>query len=191
MTHHAVLSAIGCTWTVLGLIWILGVAFTKRTVRRQPLGSRIFHLVFAGAGFALLGSDWFERSWLATRILPQSSAFEIAGLVLTIAGCAFAAWARITLGGNWSSQATVKANHELVVTGPYALMRHPIYTGLATAALGTAFAIAEVRCILGMVVIVLALFVKISHEEKFMMQTFPEGYPRYRRRVKALIPGLL
>ena len=191
MTHPNVLSAIGYTWEILGVIWLLGLAFTKRTVRRQPSGALLFHMALALIGISLLGSHWFDHSWLATRFLPQSSLFEIAGLVLTIAGCAFAAWARITLGGNWSSHATVKAGHELIVTGPYALTRHPIYTGLITAALGTGFAAGEVRCILGMVIIVLALAIKMSQEEKLMMQTFPDVYPRYRQRVKALIPGLL
>jgi protein-S-isoprenylcysteine O-methyltransferase Ste14 len=191
MTHSQALSAIGYTWEVLGMIWLAGLAFTKRTVRRQPTGARLFHLVLALSGFCLLGSNRFASGWLATRFLPASHELELAGLVVTIAGCAFAVWARLTLGGNWSGQATVKAGHELVTTGPYALARHPIYTGLVTGAVGTAIAVGEVRSILGLVLIVLAFTIKMSQEENLMMQTFPEAYPRYRERVKALIPGLL
>ena len=191
MTHSYVLSAIGYTWEVLGLVWLVGLVFTKRTVRRQPAGPRLFHLAVALSGFWLVGSNRFASGWLTTPFLPASSELEFAGLAVTIAGCAFAVWARLTLGGNWSGQATVKEGHELVTTGPYALARHPIYTGLVTAAVGTSIAVGEVRSILGLVLIVLAFIIKMSQEEHLMMQTFPEGYSRYRQRVKALIPGLL
>jgi protein-S-isoprenylcysteine O-methyltransferase Ste14 len=191
MVHFNVSSAIGYTWEALGVVWLAGLAFTKRTVRRQPGGARLFHLALAMTGFTLLGSRWFEYGWFAERFVPQSRALELIGLAVTVAGCLFAIWARLALGSNWSGQATVKAGHELVVTGPYALTRHPIYTGLVTAVLGTAFAIGEMRCILGFIIIVLALTIKMSQEERLMLQTFPQAYPQYQRRVKALIPGLL
>lgn len=184
-------SAFGYAWGTVGVVWMAGLAFTKRTVRSQPSGARIFHLALAFLGFALLGSHWFEGGWMATRFLPPIDGVRIAGLVITIAGCLFAIWARLTLGGNWSGRATVKAGHELVVTGPYAIARHPIYTGLMIAVGGTALARGEVRCILGVVVILMALMIKMSQEERLMLQTFPEAYPHYRRRVKALIPGVL
>ena len=141
-------------------------------------------------GFTLLGSDRLNAGWLGERFLPQTPGLPIAGLALTIAGCLFAIWARITLGSNWSGRATVKAGHELITTGPYALSRHPIYTGLLVASLGTALAAAEWRCVLGLALIVLAFAVKIGQEEHFMMLTFPDTYPSYRRRVRALIPGV-
>src|ERR1700757_2373593 len=75
MTHLTVLSAIGYTWEALGLIWLAGLAFTKRTLRRQPNGAWLFHLALALLGFSLLGSSFFTGSWLATRFLPQSSTF--------------------------------------------------------------------------------------------------------------------
>jgi protein-S-isoprenylcysteine O-methyltransferase Ste14 len=183
VTHSTTLSLIGYTWGALGLVWLIGLAFTRRTVRR--------HLALASVGFALLGSNWFAHTWMAMRFLPQSQLFDTVGLALTVAGCAFAVWARITLGRNWSGQATIKSGHEVIVTGPYALARHPIYTGFVTAAIGTAFAVGEIRCVLGLVVIVLALMIKMSQEEKLMMQTFPDVYARYRQHVRALIPGFL
>ncbi len=185
-----VLAAIGYTWEALGFVWLVGLAFSKRTVRLQSPGSRIFHLALAGLGFSLLGSRYFSAGWLGIRILPSDPMVEYIGLAITIAGCFFAVWARITLGSNWSGTATVKAGHELIVTGPYAVARHPIYTGLVGAALGTGIAFGEARCALGLIVILLALAVKMSQEERLMLQTFPESYSAYRRRVKALIPGV-
>jgi protein-S-isoprenylcysteine O-methyltransferase Ste14 len=125
------------------------------------------------------------------RFLPSVPGLPLAGLALTITGCAFAIWARLTLGANWSGRATVKAGHELVIKGPYALARHPIYTGLLLASVGTGLAIGEWRCLLGLALLAIVFIAKIGQEEKLMLQTFPEAYPRYRRCVKALIPGLL
>jgi protein-S-isoprenylcysteine O-methyltransferase Ste14 len=188
-----VYAAIGYTWEALGLVWLAGLAFSaKRTVRTQPGGARLFYVALAALGAAMIARRrWFGYGWLAVRFVPPSQTLAFAGLALTVAGCLFAAWARLTLGSNWSGQPTVKAGHELVVTGPYAIARHPIYTGFLTAAVGTSLAIGEMRCILGLVVIVLALMIKMSQEERLMMQTFPNTYPLYRQRVKAVIPGLL
>jgi protein-S-isoprenylcysteine O-methyltransferase Ste14 len=184
-------AAVGYTWEALGLVWLVGLAFTKRTVRSQPTGPRIFYLALAMLGFFMLGSDLFDAGWLGQRFLPADPRVRIAGLIVTIAGCLFAVWARITLGSNWSGRATVKAGHELIVTGPYALARHPIYTGLLVAAVGTGLVSGKIRSLLGFVLIVLALTIKMSQEERLMVQTFPAAYPAYRRRVKALIPGVL
>lgn len=183
-------SAIGYAWGSLGLVWLIGLAFTKRTVRSQPSGTHLFHLALAALGFLLLGSRYFEFGWLAERFLPSTYPVKLVGLAITIAGCLFAIWARFTLGSNWSGRATVKAGHELITSGPYSIARHPIYTGLLVGALGTAVAEGQVRCLLGFVLIVLALAVKMSQEERLMLQTFPETYPAYRHRVKALIPGV-
>lgn len=191
MTPSTALSTTGYIWATLGLVWLVGFAFAKKTVRRQPAGARLFHLAIALTGFTLLGSKYFATGWLATRIVPDRAWIDLSGVLLTTLGCGFAIWARITIGGNWSGQATVKAGQELITSGPYALARHPIYTGLLTAALGTAIAIGELRCALGMLLIVLALLIKMSQEEKLMTQTFPDSYPNYRRQVKALIPGVL
>jgi protein-S-isoprenylcysteine O-methyltransferase Ste14 len=155
-------TAIAYTWESLGLVWLVGLAFTKRTLRSQPSGARIFHLMIAMLGFFLLGSQFFDSGWLGKRFLPADQRLQLIGLAITIAGCLFAVWARITLGSNWSGRATVKAAHELIVTGPYALARHPIYTGLLSAALGTGLAAGKIRCLVGFMLIILALLVKMS-----------------------------
>jgi protein-S-isoprenylcysteine O-methyltransferase Ste14 len=184
-------SAIVWTWEALGLLWLAGYAFTKPTFRAQPLGSRLFYIALAFLGFVFLGAPWFRRGWLAMRFVPDGPSLGVAGFLLTLAGALFAAWARVTLGANWSGRPGVKVGHELVIKGPYALARHPIYTGLLLAAAGTALAIGEWHSVFGVVLIALALAAKMAHEERLMMQTFPDAYPSYRKRVKALIPGVL
>jgi len=178
-------------WDAVALVWLAGYAFTKRTVRTQPLGTRLFHIALLVLGGFLLGSARFSYGWLAYRFVPASDGVQITALAAVVAGCLFAIWARLTLGANWSARATVKAGHELVTSGPYSLARHPIYTGLLLAVAGSALAIGEWRCILGLLIIVFAMLIKMSQEERLMLQTFPGAYPAYRQRVKALIPGLL
>jgi protein-S-isoprenylcysteine O-methyltransferase Ste14 len=186
-----VTSAIGWAWASVALVWVVGLLSTKRTVRSQPAGTRVFQLFVFALGFMLMSRNWFAFGWLGTRMTPDLPAIAVTGLAITIAGCAFAIWARIKLGGNWSGRATVKQGHELITTGPYAVARHPIYTGLALALAGTALAGGEWRYVLGFILVLFGMLSKMSQEERLMMQTFPETYPRYRQRVKALIPGVL
>lgn len=191
MTHQTSLTVIGYAWEILAIFWLAGIAFTKRTVRSQPLGQRVFQMALVLFGFTLLGSSYLRGGWLGRNFIPTSPAVEAIGVGITVAGCFFAIWARITLGSNWSGRATVKAGHELITKGPYAIARHPIYTGILIGAVGTGLAMAEWRCLLGFALIALSFAAKIGQEEKLMMQTFPDAYPRYRHRVKALIPGVL
>jgi len=191
MTSLNVEDAIGYTWEAVGLVWLVGLVFTKRAVRSQSNGTRLFHLALAALGFSLLSQRGFRDGWLGMRFVPRLELLAITGLGLTIAGCLFAIWARVTLGSNWSGRAEVKEGHALVTSGPYAIARHPIYTGFLLAAAGTALANGEWHGVLALVVILLALMVKMSQEERLMMQTFPTAYPAYRQRVKALVPGIL
>lgn len=181
---------IGYCWAALACVWLVGMIRLKRVRYSQPAGPRFFHLALASLGFGLLGSPAFSGGWLGAQLIPRSTASAFFGLALTAAGCAFAGWARVVLGGNWSARATVKAGHELIIRGPYRLARHPIYTGLLLAAAGTAVATGQARCILGLAVIFLALVLKVSQEEALMMKTFPQEYAAYRARVKTLVPGV-
>ena len=107
------------------------------------------------------------------------------------AGLGFAVWARRCLGRNWSGIVTVKQGHELIRSGPYALVRHPIYTGLLLAILGTASAIGEWRGLIAFVLITAGFVLKLRIEEDFISETFGEQYARYRAEVPALIPFIV
>jgi protein-S-isoprenylcysteine O-methyltransferase Ste14 len=182
---------IGYTWMTLGAVWLFGIGFSKPTVRRVPSATRLLQSAILLLGFILVGTHQLRQGLLGVRMWPQSMTISEVGLALTMLGCLFAIWARITLGTNWSGRPTVKADHELIIKGPYALARHPIYTGFLVAAAGTGIAGGEWRCAAGMVLIVVGLALKMQSEEQLMNETFPAAYPEYRRRVKALIPGVL
>ncbi len=110
---------------------------------------------------------------------------------VTAAGLLFSVWARAHLGRNWSGSVTIKADHELITTGPYRLARHPIYTGLLLAFAGTALIVAEWRAVLAFVIAFLALWRKLKLEERWMREQFGAAYDDYARRVAALVPFLL
>jgi protein-S-isoprenylcysteine O-methyltransferase Ste14 len=129
--------------------------------------------------FLLLG-----RSRLPAVLAPR---FAI-GLALTILGLGFAVWARVHLGRFWSGMVTLKKDHELIRSGPYAFVRHPIYTGLLTAAAGTALARGTLAALLALGLIGVACWLKIRAEEKLLTNHFGDAYRDYRRQVAALIP---
>jgi protein-S-isoprenylcysteine O-methyltransferase Ste14 len=184
-------SLVDAAWIVAGIVWLVGALRTKRTARTQSSVSRLVQTLLAGAAFALVFNDRFAIGFLAWRFVPYSLVIAYTGLAFTLAGLGFAIWARVFLGGNWSAIVTIKQDHQMVRTGPYALVRHPIYSGFLLAVLGSALVFGEVRGLLALGVACLAWWLKSRLEEKFMEQQFGEEYAVYKRRVKALIPFVL
>ena len=175
-------------WAAFGLVWLVSAFTNKRTARKQPIGTLIVHVCVLGLAFDLLFSSLFRRGFLRSPFLPDTAAVVWIGTVLTIAGIAFAIWARFHIGRNWSGFVTLKEGHSLVRTGPYALVRHPIYTGLLLAVLGTAIVHREIGALIAFALLVVEWKRKSLLEERFMIDQFGAGYLEYRREVKGLIP---
>jgi len=175
-------------WIAIGIVWLLGALFTKRSARAQSWGSRIFHRTLGVVAFLVGFTPYFQFPQLTRRFVPSSPAVTSIGLVLTLLGISLAIWARFFLGGNWSGTVTVKADHTLVRRGPYALVRHPIYSGFLLALIGTAVVYNEIRCLLAMALVLVMLLLKIRVEEKFMTEEFGSEYKDYSQHVKALVP---
>jgi len=185
--YHGLIPTLWLLW-LAG--WILSAFRTKRTVRAETVVSRLSHLIPLGIGIALLSFDRFAGPWLAMRIYQQTVWTFWCGAALVALGMGFAVWARVHLGGNWSGTVTLKQDHSLTRTGPYRLARHPIYTGILLAVLGSAIAEAEWRGYLALVLITLSFLRKITVEERFLTAQFGDAYARYRAEVSALIPWL-
>jgi protein-S-isoprenylcysteine O-methyltransferase Ste14 len=185
--HHSVLATI---WTVFWVLWVLPAVFGKRTIQRQPTGSRILQIVLLLVAYVLIVNGSVGWDWLNQRVVPAGRASTEAGYGLLVAGMLFAAWARLFLGGNWSSNVVLKEDHTLVLSGPYRIVRHPIYTGLLVALSGTAIAVGELRCFVGVVLAAVAWKIKSISEETLMVQKFGDQYTRYREQVKGLVPYL-
>jgi protein-S-isoprenylcysteine O-methyltransferase len=186
-SHHNTLAII---WTVFWVLWILPAVFGKRTIQRQSAGSRILQLILLLFAYVLVVDSGHDWGWLNLRVVPAGSTAAVVGYALLLAGMLFAGWARLFLGGNWSSNVTLKQNHTLVQSGPYRIVRHPIYTGLLVALLGTAVVLGELRCFLGVLLAAIAWKIKSMSEETLMVQQFGDQYARYQEQVKGLVPYL-
>lgn len=182
------ISICGYLWLAFFIIWMIWAIRTKQTQVRESFGSRFSYVILTVAAFYAMFSDNLPEGWLYLRILPPGPWIKALGIVLTAAGLAFAIWARAYLGKNWSGTVTVKVGHELVRTGPYRWVRHPIYTGMILAMIGTALDRRQLRGVVAVVLLWLGFTIKSRIEERFMAQTFAGEYADYRRTTGALLP---
>jgi protein-S-isoprenylcysteine O-methyltransferase Ste14 len=181
-------SSITALWLAWGIFWLAAAVGAKATRRRETIGSRISHMVPLVLAVILLSSDRLAGRYLGIALLPHNLVTFWLGFTLVLAGIAWSLAARVSLGGNWSGIVTLKQDHELIRKGPYRLVRHPIYTGLLAAILGTAIAQGELRSLLAVTLVAAAFVRKIGVEEAFLGEAFGAAYDRYRREVPALIP---
>ncbi len=181
-------------WFVFALVWVISARFTKKTVRRDSVLSRLALLFPAVVVLPFVppySARWLPPDvvrWLSTPWFPATVATGVASVVITALGIALAFWARYELGRNWSGMVTLKEDHRLVTTGPYAFVRHPIYTGLLMSIVGTLLLWSTPAMPVVIVVLVLALRYKMSREELFMSDAFGEQYAAYKLRARALVP---
>jgi len=178
-------------WLAFMVYWQVMAANVKATQRLEPASSRILRMVLFLTAILLLSWESIPLDWMRMHIVPGGWSRFWAGVAFTAAGLMFAVWARLHLGRNWSRSVTVKQDHELITSGAYGLVRHPIYTGILTGFLGTAVAIGEVRGFVALAIFTCALWIKLRLEEKWMQGQFGETYRMYSTRVAALVPYVL
>jgi len=175
-------------WLSWAVYWVWASRHAKPIERRESIGSRLLHVLPLLLAVGLLWSKRIPVALLNERLFPWAPwEFWIAALI-TAAGLLFSVWARVYLGRNWSGVVTIKQGHELIDTGPYALVRHPIYTGLLVAFIGSAMALGEWRGLLAVLIAWAALWRKLRLEERWMTERFGEQYVAYCQRVPALVP---
>lgn len=177
-------------WGLWAVSWLVATPWSARTVKRIVNGrTTLCRLFILGGAWLLLGGT---SVWLGAEHLwdvGPGGTWLLAGL--TAPGFLFAWWARVHLGRLWSGTITRKEGHRLVDTGPYALVRHPIYTGLIAATLVTSLAEATPPALVGAALMVLGLWFKATLEEGFLERELgPALYRAYRGRVPMLVPGL-
>ncbi len=175
-------------WILAGIVWAVAALNTKQTRRREHAGTRILQIAIMVLAFGLVFETSFRPGPLNALFLTPTPGIEWTGVALTAAGIGLAILARVILGRNWSGTVTLKEDHKLIRSGPYAVVRHPIYTGLLLAMLGAAISCGRVGALLGVVVGAVGWRLKSLIEERFMETQFGEQYADYKRHVKALIP---
>jgi len=187
-----VLYIIAGEWIVfLVFIFSLGFVYGGKTERISKWYIQRSFLLFVLAIIAIIVIQRFEPGILLLRIIPDTVLSGVAGIVITTAGLAFATWARIHLGKFWSSMPMIKAGHHLIRTGPYRIVRNPMYTGMLVAFAGSAIVTGKLVAFIAVGIIVIGLWLKIKAEEDILLEKFGEEYIRFKRDVKALIPYIL
>ncbi|MGB6452066.1 MAG: isoprenylcysteine carboxylmethyltransferase family protein [Steroidobacteraceae bacterium] len=193
-------AGIAVVWVIWIAVWIIASLRTKPVVQQESLGSRLSYLLLIAPSVILLllakrthlgaalSAPGAPSAWLYVRFIRRYPGVVWIGAPLVLAGVLVALWARLHLAGNWSASVTLKQDHELILSGPYRYVRHPIYTGMLMAVAGTACAIGQIRGVLGFALAFFALGLKSRIEERLMVQKFGEAYLGYRAAVKGLIP---
>jgi protein-S-isoprenylcysteine O-methyltransferase Ste14 len=180
---------VAACFLVFVAVWFVMAFSAKRTVERSG-----YELVKLGVLVALLAfaMERFNMGQVRTGggILWQpTSLLAFIGDMLTLAGLLITLWARRTLGGNWSGFVAIKENHELIQGGPYAYVRHPIYSGAFLMVLGSGVLAGRTAVFKALALLLVAFVFKSLQEEALLTKHFPEAYPEYKARVKAFIPS--
>lgn len=173
-------------WVIFGLYWEIASKNSAPATSSESKLSRAIHVTLTTVALVLE----FAPIHGIGRLYPAIPAVMATGVGLETAGLAFAIWARRHLGQHWSGEITIKVDHELIQTGPYRLVRHPIYTGLLTMCLGTALLTGERLALLGLAMVFYAYYRKTRLEEANLNIVFGPRYDAYRSKTSAIIPGI-
>ena len=177
-------------WIIFWVFLYVPLLFNRVPTRRRS-GEYVRQtlILVLAAWLLLLVLGWLVPGSLSLRIVPDTPAAGMAGVILTLVGLGFSAFSRLHLGRNWSNIPAIKAGQQIVRTGPYRYVRNPMYTGILVALLGAVIATGVLLSFLVFGVIVIAIWIKIRAEEQILLETFGEEYLDYRGEVKAaLIP---
>jgi protein-S-isoprenylcysteine O-methyltransferase Ste14 len=187
----APLTAMRWLWVAWAISWTLASRWSNRTEAAPSLGSELVYRVptTVGGVFLFIGASYQVGPGLLLWEAPRAVGWPLVGL--TALGFAFCWWARIHLGRMWSYSVTRKSDHRIIDTGPYAWVRHPIYTGIIVASLAMAAYEGTIVALLGLVLIVVGCWIKARLEERFLRtQLGAEAYDAYARHTGMLFPGL-
>lgn len=176
-------------WYLFVIVWIVAGLWVKSTKAAEPLSSRLAYGSLMAVGFYLLFSRRPAVGLLGARFITNAHWISVAAIVLTFAGVGLSIWARLILGENWSAKVTRKVDHELIRSGPYAFVRHPIYSGLLLATIGTAIFVGEYRGLIAVPLVLLSESIKARREERFMIEEFGQTYQEYREQTWFIVPG--
>ena len=179
---------IGDLWMLFGLYWLVSALNRKKTKRRESWWQRLAYVLPLAAAFYLLFRYEYGHAWLGARFVPETPMVPWLGVVIMASGVAVAFWARFHLGANWSGVVTLKEGHELIRTGPYRTIRHPIYTGILLAFFGNVVQVGQVRGLIALLIIWLSFYFKARREESFLAQEFGPNFNEHIQRTGMFLP---
>ena|SRR5579885_3014541 len=190
MTRIATLHLLGWIWSIFGIYW-LAAGFKAKQARTSEMPLyRIVRLLILVITFTLLFAKWTAIGPLGAWFRPRSQSLLDVGFVLAICGIALALWARIHLGQYWSDKVVLKVDHQLVRTGPYARLRHPIYSGVLLGVAGTALVLGEWRGVLAFVILLINYSIKARREDEILARAFEASFHDHKSHAGFLLPRL-
>ena len=183
-------NTVGALWLIFCFYWVIGALRVKRTQQMEPAGRRCGTIAALAVAAFLIFERRVNLGVLDRRFIPDNEAIKGISIVVVAIGVAIAIWARRHIGQFWSSRVALKEDHQLIQSGPYAHVRHPIYSGMLLAMIGTALFMGEWRGIVGVLLVFVAHWQKARREEKLLAGQFGAVYEEYCGRTGSLIPRL-
>jgi protein-S-isoprenylcysteine O-methyltransferase Ste14 len=179
-----------CCWVVFFLYWAISALSSKAAKKSESVVERLQRMAPLAVAYGLLFYNATPVGWLNKRFVSDSSYAAAIGVTLTAAGVAFAIWARWHLGANWSAIVSIREEHELIRSGPYRRVRHPIYTGMLLAMAGTALVRGEVRGLLAFAITLAAFYTKARKEEAWLRREFGEKFEAHAQQTGMFLPKI-
>jgi protein-S-isoprenylcysteine O-methyltransferase Ste14 len=183
-------STVTSLWVAWVLYWLVRSWRVRRNERGESTGQRFLTSVILGIGGFLIFARSSGFGPLDQRVLPDDPMLKAGAMILIVAGLAISVWARRHIGQFWSARVMLKEDHQLIRSGPYARVRHPIYSGLMLALIGTGVFVGEWRAVIGVLLIFAAHWWKAQREEALLAGQFGAVYDEYRQRTGSLLPRL-
>lgn len=181
---------IALLWIAWLIYWLAAARSVKPVRRRESRLLRVLWHLPLVAGAVVLATPIAKGTWLSAHFVPGGRSVAAIAVALVALGLGLAVWARRHLADNWSGEVALKHGHELIETGPFRAIRHPIYAGVLLALIGTTLAVGEWRALIGFCLLLLGFLRRVWLEERWLTEAFGPEYARYRTRSKALIPFL-
>jgi protein-S-isoprenylcysteine O-methyltransferase Ste14 len=175
-------------WILFALYWLVSALKRKKTKQRESIVQRLTYIAPIFIAVFLLYNPRTDFGFLGIYFVPHTLEVEWIGVAVMVLGLAVAVWARVHLGTNWSGVVTLKEGHELIRTGPYRNIRHPIYTGILGGFLGSAIVNGQIRGLIAMAVIWVSFYIKARREEKLLTQEFGPKFDEHKRHTGMFLP---
>jgi len=184
------MNPINTPWIILIVYWVISAFRVRKNIKAEPVGSRLAISLVAIGAFELLFRSRLTSGMLQGSFMPDIPVVRYLGIALLWGGVAFAIWARYHIGEYWSARVAVKEDHRVIDSGPYAHVRHPIYSGILLGLIGTALAVGNWRAVIVFIVILIVLILKALAEEKYLTVQLGSAYVEYKKRTGMLSPPI-
>ena len=177
-------------WYIFGVYWLVSWLRVNPVKAREKSWDRLLTVGVVVIAFNLLFANWMRIGPLRLRFVPEEPWIARLCIAVTWVGVAIAVWARYCIGVYWSARVTLKEGHQLIRSGPYAFVRHPIYTGMLLGAIGATLVAGEWRGIVAVILLLAAHSRKAMREETLLTKEFGDEYTSYRKQTGFLFPRL-